>query len=273
MSGVGVPVSFQKTRYSPEDLELLSKLITWWILLEDECEESFRDKRTVQALINTLVRFPLKGNKHLVIYSVFCPSYKKGMGEVGYTGILGERSKKVIQKFVDFVYKSNEIGLETLGLALFSDLLLENFDMLQDTSYKIDLCANYTQFSNLFSKLDTRNLIEVKESSEIPEFRKGIGERGITSGEVGVSEEVFDLVNKRNRVFYADTFGWNNTQIEERTKLLARCYAYMGGYFRKMLPNGVMYWSESAYERGMLYHGLKQDSPIPIVYPKKDEVQ
>jgi len=63
--------------------------------------------------------------------------------------------------------------------------------------------------------------------------------------------------------------GWEDSLVVDRTKTLARCYSYMGDVFRKKYPDGIMFWVESAYERGKMYSGMNLHYPIPIIYPLK----
>lgn len=271
LSGIGVPVSYQKTKYSEYDLFIIKKIIKWWSLLAQESNAEFRDQYTAKSLTNALIQ-SINKKKPLVIYSIFCPSYKKGVGAIGYTGVLGSYTQKMINKFVNFVYKSNEMGIETRGLVYFSDLLLESYNKLKKIDYHEDLKNNNAQFREMFTKLDLKKLITVKLLSEVSNFKKYIGEKGIEKGKIDVPIEVIDLVKERNGVFYKNVLGWDDKQVEKRTKILARCYSFMGSYFRENIPDGIMYWIESAYERGRMYHGIKQESPIPIIYPKKDEI-
>jgi len=270
IGGIGIPISYQKTKYSKKDISVIKKMLKWWSFLAQESNEEFRDQYTTKVLANALIQ-SINKKKSLITYSVFCPSYKKGVGVVGYTGVLGSYTQKIINKFVDFVYKSNQVGVETKGLVYFSDLLLENYNSIKKTNYKNDLQSNYAQFQQMFSRLDFRKLITVKLLSEVPYFKKYIGEKGIEKGAIDVPAEIINLVKERNSFFYKDNLGWNEKQVEDRTIILARCYSLIGDYFRKNIPGGIMYWVESAYERGRMYHGAKQEIPIPIVYPKKDE--
>lgn len=270
LSGIGIPISYQKTKYSKKDISILRKVFRWWSFLAQESNEEFRDQYTTKVLAKALIR-SINKKESLIIYSVFCPSYKKGVGAVGYTGILGSHTQKTINKLVNFVYKSNQAGVETKGLVYFSDLLLENYNRLKKTDFKKDLLNNYDQFRKMFFKLDFRKLITVKLLSDVPPFKEYIGGKGIEKGIIDVPAEIINLVKERNNVFYKGILGWSEKQVEERTKILLRCYSFMGDYFRKNLPDGIMYWAESAYERGRIYHGMKQELPIPIIYPKKDD--
>jgi len=272
LNGIGIPVSYQKTRYSDKDLKLIKKIIKWWVFLTQKSNEEFRDQYTSKAIANAIIHAVIF-NKPLIIYSVFCPSYRKGIGAIGYTGMVGDYTQKMIIKYINFIYGSNQLGVNTSGKVYFSDLLLENYQKLKNTTYEKDLRSNYIHFRKLFRKKDYKKLISVSLLSRITYFRKNIGKEGITRGPINIPPEIFNVVRERNSIFYKKVLGWSEKQVIERTKILARCYSFMGDYFRKKFPYGIMYWVESAYERGRMYHGNHQKLPIPIIYPRKNDEQ
>jgi len=270
LNGVGAPVSYQKTKYSDRDLKLIKKIIRWWVFLAQKSNEEFRDKYTSREIAKCIIHSIIL-NKPLIVYSIFCPSYRKGIGAVGYTGVVGDYTQKMIIKYIDFIYGSNQLGMDTRGKVYFSDLLLENYQKLKNTTYEKDLRANYIHFRKLFRERDYKKLISVSLLSRITYFRKNIGKEGIVRGPLNIPPKIFNIVRERNSIFYKKVLGWSEKQVIERTKILARCYSFMGGYFRKKFPYGIMYWVESAYERGKMYHGDNQKLPIPIIYPRKND--
>ena len=267
--GIGEAISFQKTEYSQQDLDLLSKLTNWWLYLCENGNEEFRDKNTNKNLLYKAAK-ALKQNEELTIYAVYCPSYKVDTNAYGYTGVVGNHTKKMINAFVDFIYLTNKVGIKVKGIAFFSDLLLENLDKLINTDYLKDLGANYSEFEKLFNDLDKDNLIEVKKLSSISELKTSIGVKGITDGGLGIPPEVYEIVYTRNLVFYKEKLGWGDQRVKERTEILARCYSFMGKIFKNYFLNGIMFWTESAYERARMYNGMDQENPIPIIFPLKE---
>jgi hypothetical protein len=268
--GIGNPVTFQKTVYTDDDISKIEKLFSWWKFLFSNSMIEYRDRHSLSSIQKVLCSCVSK-NVKLTIYAVYCPSYKKGLGEVGYTGVVGKHTNKLIREMVNFVYNSKGSGIDTCGEAFFSDLLLENFDKLKGTQYKEDLMLNYEDFKKIFRDNDQEGLISVKLLSEVGDLRSGLGEVGIQSSLKVVPDDIFELVNKRNEVFYMVNLGWTKDVVLMRSRVLSSSYAYMGREFRTLYPNGLMFWTESAYERGRLYHGLDVANPLPIIYPPKSE--
>ena len=267
---IGTPVSFQKTAYTKNDLENLQRAINFWKLLEKEMLIDFSGKQNIKIIQENFLAC-LSSRTPLLIYSVFCPSYQKGLGAIGYTGHIGAHTKKLLSLMASFILKISKIGVETRGLYLFSDLLLENYEKLQKIDYKGELKNNYKEFQEMIKQQPARDILESKLLSEIPSFNKKIGEKGITSGPLGISKKVYLQVLERNKVFYKNQLGWSEEEVVSRTQVLARSYSFMGKEFKKISPKGIMFWSESAYERGRMYQGEGEDPLIPIIYPRKDE--
>ncbi|MCJ7805297.1 hypothetical protein MUP46_01500 [Patescibacteria group bacterium] len=267
--GIGTAISYQKTSYSEEGLKNLKRLVRWWIYLDDFTIPEWRNA-IITKKIQKIVVGSLKNNLPLTLYAVFCPSYKKGVGVSGYTGKLGMHTKRYIQKMSEFVLSTEDAGLKVKGTAFFSDLLLENYKRLVGTNYKKDLASNFREFKKDIKK-NSKGKIKSALLSSIMALKRDVGEKGIKTGPLGISGELFNTVFKRNRVFYTNQLGWSEPMVKERTEVLARSYAKLGEYFRKKYPEGIMFWVESAYERGAMYSGNNQQDPIPIIYPKKDE--
>jgi hypothetical protein len=265
---IGKPLTFQKIEYSQEDLILLKKIITAWSWIDQNGNREFRSKRINKEIQSNLIR-TIKENGTLLIYAIFCPSYKTGLNAIGYTGKVGDRTKKIIKDFSRYIYEINKIGIKIKGIVYFSDLLLENYDLLIKTNYKKDLRTNFEEFKKNFKQNDPLELISVDLLSAIKVLNKKIMERGITKGKIGVPLPIFNLILKRDLLFYKEKLGWDESKVVDRIKLLSRCYCFMGKVLKKKYLNGLMYWTESSYERANMYNGLDQDHPLAIIFPKK----
>lgn len=265
-AGIGKIVTFQKTEYTHDDLNKLKVFLDWWNLLNNETANEWRDKET-SILIQKIVANSLVSDLKVSIYAVFCPSYNKGIGAFGYTGVTGKHTKSTITKMSEFVKLSSKIGLKIEATAYLSDLILENYEKLQGTDYKQDLLKNFTDFKNQFSLKN--KAVTVKFLSDIPELSHKLAEKGFVTKKESVSPKIFSRVYERNLIFYKEVLGWNEAQVEKRTKVLASSYAYMGEVFNKLYPKGIMYWTESAYERSSMYSGMHPQKTIPIIFPNK----
>jgi len=266
--GLGESVSYQKTRYSSDDLNKLEKVIRWWAYMDQSGNKEFRNK-LIDKKIQEIVIDKIINNKKLKFYATYCPSYKMGTKAVGYTGKLGKHTKKMTKSFMDFVNETNKIGIKADGLLFFSDLLLENYEALKGSAYKRDLETNFNELQGFIAKNNFKKRFQCILLSEIEDFKNAIGEKGLTEGKLKVSEGNFNMVLRRNMVFYQEKLGWGLDKIKMRTKVLARCYSYMGKSFKQNKSDWIMYWTESAYERASLYQGLNQSYTLAIIFPSK----
>ncbi len=266
--GIGEPISFQKTSYSPAEVGMLKKILAWWEYLGEFSNVEFRDNLMTREMLRCVIS-SLKSEKPVKIYAVFCPSYATGKGVVGYTGKVGPRTKSSISSMVSFLERSNDLGIKMEGVAYFSDLLLENYEKLQGTDYKKDLESNFREFEDIL--IQSRFITEVKKLSEIKDLEKEIGERGIEPADLKEdSGKLFECIYKRNIPFYEEELGWGDEEIRQRTKTLIGSYRILGRFFKNLFPDGLMFWTESAYERGLMYNaGLDKENVIPIIYPRK----
>ena len=269
LNGIGRPLTYQKTIYDERDLKTLRTIFEWWVIINKFAIPEYRNSETTESLVKRVCTAILQSKK-LAVYAVFCPSYKTGKGAYGYTGIIGNHTKKYIKKFCNFISESKKAGLQIHAVAYFSDLLLENFERLRGTNYKKDLKKNFKSFLEEFGKLQQHGEIEVKKLSGISEAKSQIGEKGITQGELGIHERLFSRVYKRNIAFYHHELGWTKGMVKKRTEILARSYSCLGQILKMKHPNGVMVFVESAYERGDMFSGDSNTDPIPIIYPRKD---
>jgi len=265
-AGVGEEITFQKTKYSEDDLVKLNKIIVWWDYLNSHTAEEWRDK-TTSIKMQKILCSAVSQNKTINIYSIFCPSYKKGKGAFGYTGVTGEHTKSKIHELEKFINDSVSLGINIKAYIYFSDLLLENYSKLKDTNYKTDLENNYQDFKNRFKS----KYVEVSRLSDIDDLNQKIGEQGVVDKEIKLPTNIYQRVLERNTAFYGESLRWNDNEIKKRTDILVNSYQALGDYFRKQFPDGVVYWVESAYERGVMYSGENQADPIPIIYPNKNE--
>lgn len=261
--GIGKEITFQKTEYQDIDLDNLKKLIRWWCYLNKVTYQELRDNIT-SFKIQKIISKAIANNNKIILYAIFCPSYIKGEGEIGYTGKTGENTKKKILNLERFVSKSINLGLKVSVNVYFSDIMLENYEKLKGTDYRVKLNKNFDDFKSYFSS----NKFNFYKLSDFKQLNKSIGETGILSGKLHISKKIYIKLLNRNRVFYKNILGWKEKEITKRTKILIRSYQLLGLYFRKKYPEAIMYWVESSHERGIMYSIPILNNPIPIIYPK-----
>lgn len=264
--GVGEAVSFQKTRYTPKDLERLSILIRWWVLLDSSTNPEFRDAASSEQIRDRVVHSVLTGEP-LIFFGIFCPSYKTGVGVYGFNRCIGPHTHRSVESFSKLVLATRDAGIATRGVAYFSDLLIENLDKLEGTTYRDDLVSNYASFCNEVRGLG-QGSIEARLLSSVPECLSEIGERGIRADNSIHQSPLFQRVYKRDCAFYKPVLGWSDADVFNRTEVIFGTYQKLAEIFSKTHPKGLLYWVESMYERGLIY---KSDPAniVPVIYPKE----
>lgn len=127
-------------------------------------------------------------------------------------------------------------------------------------------------FNDFIKSIDRyKNIINCSLLSSEEELNLKIGKAGLKMQNM-IPRDVFINVYNRNICFYKNILGWSDSDIYERTEVLATCYNIMGNYFKhKYGDSSIMFWTESAYERARMYSGLSQDKPLPILFPVKHE--
>ncbi|HEY4483584.1 MAG TPA: hypothetical protein VI752_00190 [Candidatus Paceibacterota bacterium] len=266
--GIGRQISPQKTYYSKDDIKKITILIKWWVFLDSYCDKSWRSSFSTKNISNLAIDSIIK-SEPLTIISIFCPSYKVGIGSFGYNKHIGNTTIKYIDLLVEFVSRSKELGVLVNSRVYFSDLILENLEALKrEGNYHGDLELNYFSFVEAF-KLRKCNNIKMFKLSELKGCFKRIGESGVCSQGVSLSPSVFNQVNTRNRVFYKNNFGWTDSEIEDRTKIIVNSYLELAAILKKEFPDSIILWTENAFERGLIYEN-HSTFPMSVIYPKKD---
>ncbi|MEK6913494.1 MAG: hypothetical protein AABW47_02370 [Nanoarchaeota archaeon] len=265
--GLGLPVSYQKTHYTKSEIEKIKIMLNWWVCLEKYTNIEWRDAFTTRIVQERLINAILAGQS-LVFFSIFCPTYKKGVGQFGYQRSIGDNTKQLIESISSFVEESDNLGVKIEMTFYFSDLLLENYNNLVGTGYKEDLGCCYESFLKevLFW---SKGKIKIELLSSIPKCKYLIGEAGVKSNS-DVNLEIYERVLNRDKIFYIENLGWNMDMVKKRTNIIFGSYIKLCGIFYELYPSAIMFWTESAFERGLIYRAKTKES-IPIVYPKKNE--
>lgn len=262
--GLGKPVTYQITSYTDEELMLLKKAIDWWKLINEYSNNEWRTKE-IETVLQEKIFESLKNGTEISYYGIFCPSYKKDKNSIGYTGKVGDFTKKMAASFSSLIEKTSSLGIKSSGNVYFCNLVLENYQKLitRDKNYRNDLESNFNDFSNLFIKPN----IKVIKMSDIRELNSLLGESG-PHELFKTKEEIANRIYLRNRIFYLEQLAWNDNQIRDRTDTLISAYLIMSRFFKKTLPDAIMVWCESSFERGLVYQTNPSEF-IPVIYPKK----
>ncbi len=260
---IGEVFKKQTISYEFEELDLLKKIgkLLLWIE-ENECP-NLRTNKETENLIKFLIESYNTG-KEINVFALFCPSYKKGKAEVGFKIEIGETTKKGLHNLNLIVKKFKEFGFNTNGLAVYSDLALENFDKLLKKDLA-DLETNYNSFSEFGFKFD----LAITKLSEIGSCFNSIGFQGINSETCDYNDEKIEALVLRSKPFYEEVLGWKVEDIKKRTINLINSCSKMGEEIRKLNPLSVMLITENMYERAKFYYASMEENPLPIVYPAK----
>ncbi len=263
-NGIGELIEKQRMDYTPEQFQVLRKINDFVLWFEkNECG-NFRTREETVALLETLTEAIQNGEK-LQFIALFCPSYKKEKGAVGFNTEIGNTTKRGIANLSRIKNKANEFGFECEAFAIFSDLALENSHKLTKTDYN-DLELNFKDFCRIGENIDSS--ISFVKLSEIGESMEKIGYNGFKNAKSPLSEKEILHINKRSEQFYKEKLGWKKSDILKRTKELSCSCSAMGRIFSMEFENPIMVMTENIYERGIFY-SAELNRKMPTFYPKK----
>ncbi|MBI5133818.1 MAG: DUF2156 domain-containing protein [Candidatus Taylorbacteria bacterium] len=264
-SGIGKAVTFQKTAYGPDDLKVLSVLIRWWSFMNLSTNAEFRDGASSRQIQEKVAHSVLTGEP-LIFFAIFCPSYRTGAGQYGFNSCIGPHTHRAAAAFTDMVLAAREMGIDATGIAYFSDLLIENLQHLKNTGYKDDLAKNYASFRDEIENKG-RGAVVAQLLSSVPECVAEIGESGVAMDPSFKDNSVYKQVYKRDSLFYKTVLGWKEKEIDARVSVIFGSYQKLARIFSKRHRNGLLYWTEGMYERGLIYR-LDPEHSVPVMYPK-----
>ncbi len=261
-SGVGSDEGKQLIKYDEEELKVLRKISEFMLWIYKNESSGFRTKSESKSLIENLLQ-SLLYKKKILIFALFCPSYKKNPDLIGFNRKIGETNKRGIENLSTFLNKATSYGFNCYSEAIFSDLALENNNKLTTSDF-LDLEENFNDLV-LYTK-NVNPSIQTLKLSEIGKCKNRIGYGGTEHGKIPLDENEIKGTVWRSISLYKGILGWTDDEIINRTDVLARSCAVMGEEIKKTNKNCIMVMTESIYERGRLYNST---SKIPIFYPRK----
>ena len=254
----------QKMFYSNKEKEIVKKIysLLLWIN-ENECE-NFRTREESIILIENLIN-AISNKKSILIFALFCPSYKKGKEVIGSNTQIGKTTKGGVINLFKITKKVRSLGINCTAQVIFSDLALENYNKLLKKDFE-DLQKDYEDFVKFVKGID--NSIEFVRLSKIGNCKKRIGLSGITSGEVPLGKKKIQRIVKRSLPFYGKILGWSKQKIRKRTEDLARSCSVMAEEILAQNKLAINVMTENIYERGVFYT-VGNNKPVPTFYPLK----
>lgn len=236
------------------------EILTWFKKLQSIEVVGWRNKLVTKKLCDILEK-----KQPLQFYSLFCPSYVKGAGAVGFrTDDVGETTKNGLKRLVEITEMTKKLGFKCNNPeAIFFDIALEQpektINMINDLNKNIEIFKSYVPNGVKFSLL----------SNKFPELIDIIGYKGITVEPMLVDDVVLKRIIERGKKFY-ELFGWTMEQIERRSKVIASSEAIVGTFLRNKMPEAIMIYTPTMLERAQVYSGKHQDDPLAIIIPRKD---
>ncbi len=268
--GIGQPISFQKTGYTDSDLNIIKIILHQWMFVCRNTKMELLSDVEIKSLINLLIK-SVRSQEYLDVVAIFCPSYKKGVGCYGYNQQIGKNTVKQLNLLSGFINAAKAVSFKLNCHVYFCDLILENFFRLIDSDeYERDLECNFNSFrERALTLMPTAN---IEKLSSFGYLNESLGPYGIARLVNESSKNIYKQVFLRNKAFYKTCFNWSDEEIRERTLILMGSYALMGNFFKERFPLGLMFWTESMYERAAMYSLDTGVDTFPIIFPESDVI-
>ena len=93
--GIGLDEGKQLLKYNEEELKILRKISGFILWIYKNESSGFRTKSESISLIENLLQ-SLLYKKKILIFALFCPSYKKNVNLTGFNRKIGETNKRGI---------------------------------------------------------------------------------------------------------------------------------------------------------------------------------
>ncbi len=249
-----------------EELKMVAKMsdfnydiLRWFRFLQTIEIAGWRNKKVSIKICELLLSGEL-----IQFYSLFCPSYKKGKGEVGFrTDDVGNTTKNGLKSLLAIYQQTLKMGFRCeRPKAIFFDIALEQPE--KTSSMLADLMTNIENFKKYVpEEIDFYLLSEL-----FPELKEIVGCKGIIIEPLPVDEKVMNRIVERGKKFY-QLFGWTDRQILKRSKIIASSEATVGTFLRRWNKNSIMVYTPTMLERAQVYSGKQQDDPLVIIFPDK----
>ena len=243
----------------------LEKAIPFWLNLTESEEGHFRSKGNEMAFYSLLRRVCLNGEP-ISFHGILCPSYKKGVGAVGFAEKPGRTTHRAFANLQAMVDNARELGIAcTSPLMLLSDVDIENWQKLTPQDKQ-----DFSRIAELDREIAETYGIDFMLSSEFdPSLLKSVGRGGQIPEVLEIEDGLLKKCQDRDRNFYTRNFGWTIEEADRRTLTHAHAYAMEAVSVRERLPNPVMVYSAYDYEKARFSNGKDGKVEPCIVYPRR----
>lgn len=247
--------------------DLYRAAIFWKNLVLSEAD-GFRDVMGRKTFHELLLRI-FRDNEAITYFGILCPSYKKGIGAVGFAKEPGNTTYRAFSNLARMVSNTQLLGIRCEAAMFFADISVENFDKLLQRDW--DDLEKIIWLDSVIAKAYEINFDRL--SHYFPKLGQIVGREGRKANlnKLDVNPKAIKRSLWRDRWFYPDNFGWSIKEAEKRTVIHAHSYFWQGKFIRETFKNPVMIYSAYDYEKAGLYNG-KNGNLLPcVVFPKKDQ--
>jgi len=247
-------------------VENLYKASIYWKNLVLSESDGFRDsmgRRTFHYLLKRV----LDNDETITYFGILCPSYKKGIGSIGFASEPGNTTYRAFCNLERMIENTKLLKMKCEAKMFFADISVENFDKLSKEDW--DDLDKIIWLDSIIAK--SHNIPFFTLSQYFPELDRIVGKQGkiVDVKNINVSEKALQRSFWRDRQFYPNHFGWTLEESEMRTIIHAHSYFYQGECIRKEFKNPVMVYSAYDYEKAGLYSGKKGDLLPAVIFPLK----
>lgn len=246
----------------------LTKAILFVQYLLDNEASGFHTKANYQTLFEIL-KVTISKNEIINLFGILCPSYKKGIGAVGFAQKPGNTTHRAFHNLLQTNHNLTKLGISSQMVMFYSDISLENCDRFNTNDWG-DL-ENNIKLDYLIAKKYSIKYERLTHFSETLFNEVGYSGKIVDTEKLPISQKALERAMWRDRQFYPRMFGWSIKDAELRSICHAHSYYWQGKIIRENLKNPIMVYSAYDYEKGALYNGREDNLPPYVIYPIKDE--
>jgi hypothetical protein len=243
--------------------------VNFWKNLILSETEGFRDD-VGRLSFHKLLKEVINNDETINYFGVLCPSYKKGIGAIGFANEPGNTTYRAFANLERMAENTRALGIKCDTRMFFADISIENPEKFSQQDWE-DFKKNIW-LDSIIAKAHNVQFSTLIEFA--PELGEIVGKTGklINVNKINVSKKAFDRSLWRDRQFYPKNFGWTENEADKRTTIHAQSYFWQGEFIRKKFKYPVMVYSAYDYEKAGLYNGKGGDLWPCIIFPLKSEI-
>ncbi len=247
--------------------DTLAIAATYWKNLIVSEAEGFRDsvgRFTFQKLLKDV----LDNDGVINYFGILCPSYKKGIGSLGFVREPGNTTYRAFLNLDLMAENTRLLGIKCNVRVFFADISVENHGKLSSGDWE-----DFDKIIWLDSIIAKAHNVPFSTLTQFaPDLSEIVGRAGKLAdiNKIDVSQKALERSLWRDRQFYPKNLGWSVEEADLRTYIHAHSYYWQGEFIRRKLKNPVMVYSAYDYEKAGLYNGKGGDLLPAVIFPLKD---